>query len=68
MIKTFLNEISTHGDKGAVVPISRIDDIKQDLEDLKNGEYHTPWIDWMADKADKLLPEDLSFCLAPLLL
>lgn len=61
MIKTFLNEISTHGDKGAVVPISRIDDIKQDLEDLKNGEYHTPWIDWMADKADKLLPEDLSF-------
>jgi hypothetical protein len=61
MIKSLINEISSHGDRGAVVPIFRIDDLKRDLEDLKTGDYHTSWIDWMAGNADKLMPDGLSF-------
>jgi len=31
------------------VPFSRISDLKKDMMDLKNGEYHTEWLDRMAN-------------------
>lgn len=61
MIKDLLNEIVSHGDRGAVVPISRINDLKQDMYDLQNGEYHTGYVDWMAGNADKFIPAGLDF-------
>ena len=47
MIKTLLKEFVSHGDKGAVVPVSRFDDLKRDMEALQSGDYHR-WSDWMA--------------------
>ena len=41
MIKDLLNEMILHGNRGAIVPICRIDDLKQDMRDLQNGAYHT---------------------------
>ena len=35
MIKGLLSEIVFHGDKGAVVPFSRIDDLRTDIIDIK---------------------------------
>jgi len=61
VIENLLNEIVSHGDRGAVVPNSRIDDLKQDMADLRNGEYHTMWIDWMAGNTDEFIPSDLAF-------
>ena len=61
MIQSLLNEIASHGNKGAIVPISRIDDLKQDMEDLKNSDYHTGFIDWRAGSVDKFMPTGLDF-------
>ena len=47
MIKGLLNEIVAHGDRGAVVPISRYDDLKHEMEDLKKEDHHA-FSDWMA--------------------
>jgi epoxyqueuosine reductase len=47
MINALLNEIAAHGDRGAVVPVSRFDDLKRGMEDLRSGEHHA-WSDWMA--------------------
>ena len=65
MINGLLNEIASHGNQGAVVSFSRIDDIKRDMLELKNGEYHTEWLDRMvahitADE-DKFIPPDIIF-------
>jgi hypothetical protein len=49
MIKGLLDEIISHGDQGAVVPFSRIIDIKNDMKTLINGEYHTDWLNRMAN-------------------
>ena len=59
MIKNLLNEIISHGDRGAVVPISRVDDLKQDMYDLKTGDYHTGYIDGMAGHTDYFIPSGL---------
>jgi epoxyqueuosine reductase len=61
MIKNLLNEIVSHGDRGAVVPISCVDDLKQDMFDLQNGDYHTGYIDGMAGSTDYFIPADLDF-------
>ena len=65
MINNLLSEIVSQGDRGAVVPFSRIDDIKQDMVELQNGEFHTEWLDRMAnhitDDADKFIPYDIPF-------
>jgi len=65
MIEQLLNEIVSHGDRGAVVPFSRVDDLKKDLTALKNSVYHTDWINRMAkhitDDANKFIPLNLSF-------
>lgn len=46
MIDGLLKEIAAHGDSGAVVPISRFDELKRELEDLKTGKYHM-FNDWI---------------------
>jgi epoxyqueuosine reductase len=65
MINGLLNEIASHGNRGAVAPFSRIDDLKKDMLDLKNGEYHTEWLDRMVkhitDDTDKFIPPSISF-------
>ncbi|NMA25361.1 MAG: hypothetical protein GX936_06820, partial [Clostridiales bacterium] len=48
MIKALLNEIASHGDRGAVVPVSRFEDLKHEMEELKSGVHHV-WSDWMAE-------------------
>ena len=60
-----LNEIHSHGDRGAVVSFSRIGDLKRDMLDLKNGDYHTDWLDRMAnhmiEDTDNFIPSDIDF-------
>lgn len=48
MIKALLDEIVSHDDKGAVVPISRFEDLRREMEELKS-EVHHVWSDWMAE-------------------
>ncbi|MCL2300212.1 MAG: hypothetical protein FWC27_08730, partial [Firmicutes bacterium] len=38
-----------HGDMGAVVPFSRIDDLKKDMLEVKSAGYHTDWLDRMVN-------------------
>ena len=65
MISDLLNEIISHGDRGAVVPFSRVNDIKQDMIELQNGMFHTEWLKRMAkhitDDANKFIPSDITF-------
>jgi len=65
MVKGLLEEIANHGDRGAVAPFSRIEDLKRDMAALKNGGYHTDWLDRMAnhiaDDANKFIPADINF-------
>jgi epoxyqueuosine reductase len=61
MIKGLLDKIVFQGDRGVVVPISRVDDLKQDMYDLQNGEYHTGYIDGMAGNTNNFIPTDLGF-------
>ena len=65
MIRGLLDEIASHGDRGAAVPFSRVEDLKNDMIALKNGDYHTDWIGRMAnhitDSANKFVPADIRF-------
>jgi epoxyqueuosine reductase len=65
MINDLLSVIRSHGNRGAVVPFSRIDDLKKDMVDLKNGEYHTDWLDRMTKhitgNENRFIPSDISF-------
>jgi len=65
MIKKLLNEIASHGDRGAIIPFSRIGELKKDMIALKNGDYHTDWINRMAnhitDVSNKFIPANISF-------
>ena len=58
MINALLNLIASHGDKGAVVPVSRFEDLKREMEDLKSETYHA-FSDWMAETM--AIPQDLGF-------
>ena len=64
MITGLLNEFIIQGDRGAVVPFSRIENLKKDMMDLQNGEFHTEWLNRMAnhitDEANKFIPSDFS--------
>ena len=42
-----LKEIAAHGDRGAIVPVSRFDELKQELEALRTDK-HNMFINWMA--------------------
>lgn len=65
MINRLLDTITAHGHKGAVVPFSRVASIKEDMLTLKNGAFHTSWLDRMANymtgEADKFIPDDIGF-------
>ena len=65
MIEALLSTIDSQGDRGAVVPFFRVDDLKQDMLDLKNGEYHTDWLNRMVnhitDEANKFIPAKTGF-------
>ncbi len=58
MIKGLQDEIASHGFRGAVVPASRFDDLRREMEELRSGEYHR-WSDWMADTM--ALPDGAGF-------
>jgi epoxyqueuosine reductase len=65
MINGLLSEIISHGNQGAVVPFSRVADIKKDMLDLKDGEFRTSWLDRMANHVtkdtDEFIPSDIDF-------
>jgi hypothetical protein len=50
MIKALLNEIDSHGDKGAVVPVSRFEELRREMEALKSDAHHV-WSDWTVTKS-----------------
>lgn len=58
MIKALLNEITLHGDRGAVVPISHFDEMKREMEELKSQAHHG-FSDWMS--GIMAIPDDLGF-------
>ena len=65
MTNGLLDEIISHGDRGAVVSFSRVADIKKDMLELKNGEFHTNWLDRMVNHitgdSDKFIQPDIGF-------
>lgn len=58
MMRALLDEIASHGDQGAVVPVSRFKDLKREMEELKSEPHHG-FSDWMAGAMT--LPKDLDF-------
>ncbi len=56
-----LREITSHGDRAAIVPICRLDDLARDMEELEAGDYHTGYIDWAAKRRERFHPKDLGF-------
>ncbi len=58
MLESLLNEISAHGDQGAVVPVSRFEDLKREMEELRSEKNHA-FSDWMA--GGMTLPTGLGF-------
>lgn len=48
MKEALLNEIAAHGDRGAIVPFTRFEDLKSEMEALKAKENHA-FSDWMAE-------------------
>ena len=65
MINRLIDVIKSHGDRGAVVSYSRIKDLRRNMLDLRNGEFHTEWIDRMANHIisddEKYIPPDINF-------
>ena len=65
MIQGLLREIAAQGARGAVVPFTRIDDLKKDMLALKNGAFHTVWLDRMANHittdTNPFIPPGLTF-------
>lgn len=58
MNEGLLKEIAAHGDRGAIVPVSRFDELKCEIEALKTVKYHT-FINWMA--SSMAIPDELGF-------
>lgn len=58
MIDNLLKEITEHGDRGAIVPISRFDELKCELEELKTGKYHM-FSDWILNSMN--ITNDIGF-------
>jgi len=61
MIQGFLNEFEKHGDRGVAVPISRVEDLMQDITGLKNEEPYSKWLEWRINSIDNFIPEGLGF-------
>jgi epoxyqueuosine reductase len=45
MLRALLNEIVAHGDRGALVPVSCMEDLRREMEEI-NNETHQPFSDW----------------------
>jgi epoxyqueuosine reductase len=45
MIRALLKEIDAHGDRGALVPVSRMEDLRREMAEIKN-ETQQPFSDW----------------------
>lgn len=58
MIDGLLKEITVHGDRGAVVPISRFDELKSELEELKTSRYHM-FSDWVVNSM--IITDEIGF-------
>ena len=58
MKEGLLKEIAAHGDRGAIVPISRFDELKSEIEALKTDK-HNMFINWMAKYMT--IPDGLDF-------
>ena len=65
MITGLINKIHANGAVGAVIPFARVDDLKNDMLDLKGGEYHPAWLDRMVTHTtaaeNRFLPPELNF-------
>ena len=65
MIKGLLDEIAYNGDRGVIMPFSRTEDLKKDLNALKDGAYHSDWLNRMinhiTDDTNKFIPAKINF-------
>ena len=61
MMQDILDGLRDRGLIGAFAPISRMEDLMRDVEELKNGDFHTDHIDWIVNNADKSIPDDPGF-------
>ena len=65
MISALLQRIAAQGARGAVVPFSRVADLKQDMQALKDGDFHTDWLDrmagYIAQEENKFIPDSVDF-------
>jgi epoxyqueuosine reductase len=61
MILKLICKIASHGYRGAVVPISCIKSLKQDIEELREDNYHNKYFDELIKNADNLVPDTLGF-------
>lgn len=65
MTEKLLKLIADQGDKGAIVPVSRIADLKDDILELSKGDFHTSFldrrIDWILDDKADFIPSDTGF-------
>ena len=65
MVSRLLDEIKSHGDRGAVVSYYRINDLKWNMLELKNGEFHIEWINRMVNHItnddNRFIPSGINF-------
>lgn len=65
LTEKLIHAIESHGDRGAIVPFSRILDLKRDMTDLKNGGYQSGWlrrmVNHVTDDSNKFIPSDIKF-------
>jgi len=47
--------------RGAFVPISRLEDLARDRDEVKGGGFQSKHIEWWLSATEKLLPDDLGF-------
>jgi len=58
MREGLLKEIAAHGDRGAIVPVSRFEELRCEIEALRSDKHHM-FINWMA--GFMAIPDDLGF-------
>jgi len=62
MIEELLREITSHGHRGAVVPVTYVADLQREMENVKNADSHPDWwIDWMTRCIAGYMPVGFEF-------
>ncbi|MGI6663861.1 MAG: 4Fe-4S double cluster binding domain-containing protein [Christensenellaceae bacterium] len=65
MIQGLQETLAMHGRKSAVVPFTRIEDLKRDMISLKNDAFHTDWMDRMilhiTSEEARFMPKEIDF-------